>query len=333
MKKYFILSIALVVIFSCSQRERPTIAFYYWKTIFKLSESEKNTLTENEVKKIYIRYFDIDLDSKNEPFPISPIGFDTKALNYTVVPVVYIKNKVMLQKNIDVETLTQKTFDFIQEINTKNKLQVEEIQIDCDWTLASRDNYLRFIENFKKISGKTLSATIRLHQIKYFAKTKIPNVSKGVLMYYNMGTIATDTLNSIYDKNVANRYLESLKNYPLEIDIALPIYSWAVHISEDRVIGLRNKIDVLEFKKDTNFVFENEFYFKVKHANYKKGRFYSANDILKLESISQKDLLEMAKDLDDNLKETPKEIIFYDLDELNMKNYEKNIFKQVIARF
>lgn len=41
----------------------------------------------------------------------------------------------------------------------------------------------------------------------------------------------------------------------------------------------------------------------------------------------------MAKDLDDNLKETPKEIIFYDLDELNMKNYEKNIFKQVIARF
>ena len=80
MKKYFILSIALVVIFSCSQRERPTIAFYYWKTIFKLSESEKNTLTENEVKKIYIRYFDIDLDSKNEPFPISPIGFDTKAL-------------------------------------------------------------------------------------------------------------------------------------------------------------------------------------------------------------------------------------------------------------
>ena len=61
--------------------------------------------------------------------------------------------------------------------------------------------------------------------------------------------------------------------------------------------------------------------------------FYSANNILKLESISQKELLEMAKDLDDNLKETPKEIIFYDLDELNMKNYEKNIFKQVIARF
>ena len=98
-------------------------------------------------------------------------------------------------------------------------------------------------------------------------------------------------------------------------------------------VGLDIYKGVLEFKKDTNFVFENEFYFKVKHAKYKKGRFYSANDILKLESISQKDLLEMAKDLDDNLKETPKEIIFYDLDELNMKNYEKNIFKQVIARF
>jgi len=72
---------------------------------------------------------------------------------------------------------------------------------------------------------------------------------------------------------------------------------------------------------------------KVKKANYKTGTFYKVGDVLKIESISKNDLLEMAADLDLNLKQTPKEIIFYDLDELNMKNYEKNIFKQVIARF
>ena len=320
-------------IFSCTQGEKPTIAFYYWKTVFKLSQLEKEILDDNAVKKIYLRYFDIDLDSKNQPFPVSPIRFETKSTDFSIVPVIYIKNKVMLNKELDVEFLAEKTFYFIQQINATNEIQIHEVQIDCDWTLSSRDTYLKFIESFKKISGKTLSATIRLHQIKYYKKTKIPNVDKGVLMYYNMGSIAADSLNSIYDSKIATKYLESLKNYPLELEVALPIYSWAVHIRESRVIGLRNKIDIAGFKKDSNFVFENKYYLKVKHSNYKRGTFYKVNDVLKIEAISQKELLEMADDLNENLKLTPKEIIFYDLDEFNIKNYEKNIFKQVIARF
>ena len=320
-------------IFSCTQRERPTIAFYYWKTVFKLSQLEKEILADNAVKKIYLRYFDVDLDSKNQPFPVSPIRFETIITSFSIVPVIYIKNNVMLNKELDVESLATKTFGFIQQINAANEIQIHEIQIDCDWTLASRDTYLKFIESFKKISGKNLSATIRLHQIKYYKKTKIPNVSKGVLMYYNMGSIAADSLNSIYDKKIATKYLESLKNYPLELEVALPIYSWVVHIRESQVIGLRNKIDITDFKKDSNFVFENKYNLKVKHSNYKRGTFYKVNDVLKIEAISKKELLEMADDLDENLKRSPKEIIFYDLDEFNIKNYEKNIFKQVIARF
>ena len=333
MKKHLILLTFILLVFSCVPREKPAIAFYYWKTVFKLSDLEKETLKDNAVKKIYIRYFDIDVDSKNHPFPVSPIRFEADISGYSIVPVIYIKNKVMGNKQLDVSLLAKKTFDFIQQINTTNGIQVQEIQIDCDWTLSSRDTYLKFIDSFKKISDKKLSATIRLHQIKYYKKTKIPNVDKGVLMYYNMGNIAADSLNSIYDRKIASKYLESLKKYPLEIDVALPVYTWAVHIREGRVIGLRNKIDINDFKKDTNFVIENKNDLKVKQATYKKGTFYNVNDVLKIESISKTDLLEMADDLDDHLNRMPKEIIFYDLDELNIKNYEKNIFKQVIARF
>ena len=332
MKKHLILLTLVLSIFSCTQGEKPTIAFYYWKTVFKLSQLEKEILDDNAVKKIYLRYFDIDLDSKNQPFPVSPIRFETKSTDFSIVPVIYIKNKVMLNKELDVEFLAEKTFDFIQQINAANEIQIHEVQIDCDWTLSSRDTYLKFIESFKKISGKTLSATIRLHQIKYYKKTKIPNVDKGVLMYYNMGNIAADSLNSIYDRNIASKYLESLKNYPLGLDVALPIYSWAVHIGEARVIGLRNKIAVSSFQKDSNFIYENN-YLKVKKANYKTGTFYKVGDVLKIESISKNDLLEMAADLDLNLKQTPKEIIFYDLDELNINNYEKNIFQNISSCF
>ena len=302
--------------------------------MFKLSPLEKTTLQQNNVKKLYVRYFDIDLEAKtNLPFPKGPIHFEQKTTGFAVVPVVYIKNKVMLNKNTNVMDLAQKTNDYIQQINTKNNISCQEIQIDCDWTLESRANYLQFVDSFKKISGKKLSATIRLHQIKYFTKTKIPNVDKGVLMYYNMGKIAPDSLNSIYDRNIAIQYLASLKKYPLKINMALPIYSWAIHIREGKVMGLKNKINVFSIKKDANFVQINKSLFKVKINNYKAGSFYKVGDYLKFESIHQNDLLEMANDLNDNSKTNPEEIIFYDLDEFNIKNYEKDIFKQVIDRF
>ncbi|REG92966.1 hypothetical protein C8P67_11465 [Flavobacterium aquicola] len=239
----------------------------------------------------------------------------------------------MLDKNLNVIDLAQKTDSFIKQINSKNNISVQEIQIDCDWTLESKDNYLRFIDAFKKISSKKLSATIRLHQIKYFEKTKIPNVERGVLMYYNMGKIASDSLNSIYDRNIAKRYLSSLQNYPLPINIALPIYSWGVHIRDGKIIGLRNKIDVNKLKNNNSFVSTKENWFTVKKSIFAEGVFYKENDQLKIESISKDDLLEMADDLEENTIQNPKEIIFYDLDEFNLKNYEKDLFKEVIDCF
>lgn len=319
---------------ACQQPEQPVISFYYWKTIFKLSALEKSTLKENKVKKLYIRYFDIDWNEKlNQAFPQNPIHFKSNHKEFAIVPVVYIKNNVFLNKKIDVLDLAQKTNDFIEQINAKNHISCQEIQIDCDWSLSSQDNYLKFMDCFYKISGKIVSATIRLHQIKYFKKTKIPKVDKGVLMYYNMGQIAPDSFNSIYDKNSAHRYLASLKKYPLALNMALPIYSWAVHIREGKVWGLKNKIDLAGFKKDVNFRLLSPRWLQVMGSNYRDGTFYKKGDLLKFEGITKNDLLEMATDLEANASKKPAEIIFYDLDEFNIKKYEKNIFEQVIARF
>lgn len=334
MIRRFFVGLLFVLLISCGKTDKPIVAFYYWKTIFKLSKTEKETLRDNEVGKLYIRYFDIGLHPENqEPIPLSPIHFKEDVSNLEIVPVVFIQNKVMLQVNLDIDDLVQKTIQLVADINTENKITCQEIQIDCDWSLKSKDNYLKFIERFKKLSHKKLSATIRLHQVKYFKKTKIPNVDSGVLMYYNMGTIANDSLNSIYDKTIANRYLKSLKKYPLHLDVALPIYSWAVHIRNGKVIGLRSKLDVADLEKDANFERISTVFFKIKKANYRNGVFYEEKDLLKIEAISSKDLKEMASDLEDDLGQAPKEIIFYDLDEFNIKNYEKDIFKQVSSCF
>jgi hypothetical protein len=328
------LVLLIFLLVSCGKNEQPQISFYYWKTILKFSKNENEILSKNAVQKLYVRYFDIGLHSDTkEPIPISPIRFQENVSNFNIVPVIFIQNKVMLQPNLDVESLAKKTISFVDQINAKNRIECNEIQIDCDWTLSSKDNYLKFIERFKKLSHKKLSATIRLHQVKYFRKTKIPNVDSGVLMYYNMGSIAPDSLNSIYDQKIAEKYLKSLKKYPLHLDIALPIYSWAVHIRNEKVIGLRSKLYVSELKKDKNFEQVSPIFFIVKHSNYKNGVFYEENDLLKIESISTDNLKQMANELNENLAQSPKEIIFYDLDQFNLKNYEKNIFEQVVSCF
>ncbi|WP_343615375.1 hypothetical protein [Flavobacterium sp.] len=332
-KRFFWISLFLLLA-SCSKNDKPIIAFYYWKTNLKFSKTEKEVLKDNEVSKLYIRYFDIGLQPQTKvPFPISPIHFYDNVQHFEIVPVVFIQNKVMLQSNLDVEDLAQKTIHLIDEINAANRIKYTEIQIDCDWSLDSKNNYLKFIEQVKKLSHKKLSATIRLHQVKYFKKTKIPNVDSGVLMFYNMGSIAPDSLNSIYSREISERYLKSLKKYPLSLDFALPIYSWAIHIRNQKVLGLRSKLNFGELKKDKNFEQISPIFFRVKQSNYKNGVYYEENDLLKTETISSEDLKEMADDLNDNTAQPPKEIIFYDLDEFNLKNYEKNIFKQVISCF
>ena len=239
----------------------------------------------------------------------------------------------MLSNKLNIPDLVKKINDYIGQINTKNEIEIHEIQIDCDWTLASKDNYLKFIDLFKKSNKTLLSATIRLHQVKYFEKTKIPNVDKGVLMYYNMGKIAPDSLNSIYDKNLADNYLKSLKKYPLPLDVALPIFSWAIHIRNGRVIALKNKINVADLKNDANFVQKTTNNFQVLNSNYKNSTFFKKDDILKIEQISHENLLQMGSDLNENFTNNPKEIIFYDLDQFNIQQYEKDIFTKVSASF
>lgn len=321
------------MILACKSDKKSGVAFYYWKTIFKLSDQEKKALKDNHSGKMYVRYFDIALEPKTkQPYPVGAIHFTEKP-QLPIVPVIYIKNEVMLQKGLDIQNLVKKSISFITQINSKNNITINEIQIDCDWTLGSRENYLKFVDLFKKDCGTNLSATIRLHQVKYFKKTKIPNVDRGVLMYYNMGKIAPDSLNSIYDPNIAARYLASLEKYPLALDVALPIYSWVIQIRDNKTIGLKSKIAISNLQRSANYVHLNSRFFKVAQSHYSNGIFYRKGDLLKIEQISPEDLENMADELKENLKTIPSEIIFYDLDECNTKQYEKGFFEQVARRF
>ena len=93
-----------------------------------------------------------------------------------------------------------------------NHLKFKELQIDCDWTESTRDKYFHLLSTLRnelERNKQIISATIRLHQVKYAAITGIPPVHRGMLMYYNMGKINATDNNSVYDKKIAEKYISS----------------------------------------------------------------------------------------------------------------------------
>src|SRR5262245_23721791 len=94
MKKYWPLLFLLVLTAACRHQNKP-LSFYYWKTQFSLNGYEKNVLQEHNVKSLYVRYFDVDIDpaANGQTIPVSPIKLDSSIRQYRVIPVVFIRNR------------------------------------------------------------------------------------------------------------------------------------------------------------------------------------------------------------------------------------------------
>jgi len=157
--------------------------------------------------------------------------------------------------------------------------------------------------------------------VKYHATTGVPPVDRGVLMYYNMGRIGAGEASSVYDRATAEAYLPAVSAYPRDLDIALPIFTWGIHLRNNRVVGLLNKTDVATFADDTHFEQTKPQFFEVKENILKMGKYFKRGDQVKIESIAADDLRMMAADLAGELPHHPKEIIFYDLDAFNLNHY------------
>ena len=330
---YFLLLLFAFV--SCRSKQAPAVSFYYWKTKFDLNQYENNILAKNNVPVLYVRYFDIDVDpASGQAKSVSAITFDSTFTQKTIIPVVYIKNRVFEKADSNgISTLSKNVFHLIASINEKTGMTASEVQFDCDWTEKTKDEFFLFLNHYRKISGQKLSATIRLHQVKYSQRTGVPPVDEGVLMFYNMGAISASDVNSIYEERNALKYISSLKHYPLPLDIALPIFSWGIGTRNGKVQYLLNKMYVKDFEKDTNFVRLTDHRFKARHSFFKSGYYIMENDEIKVENVEEEELSQMARMLKKNIPYPVKKIIFYDLDSSNLINYDINIFQTVSEEF
>lgn len=293
-------------IFIQNKKEEPiNISFYHWE----------NSYNQKEIKqKIYIKVLDISYSSKIEV--INTI-FQTKP-NDIFVPVVYITNDTM--KNVDYSIISNQ---IIRNLKATN-LSFEELQIDCDWSSSTQSNYFKLLEDLKVKLNKTLSATIRLHQIKYYVKTGIPPVDYGVLMYYNMSDISDiNTKNSILDNDIAKKYHYNFDSYKLKLKLALPLYSQAIQFRENKALDIFEGAEKKDF--DENFKALDNNKYEVINSTYFKGRYVYKGDIFRFEDSEKEDIKTAFDDFFKISKNRFNEVIFYTLKYENKYDLEKLI--------
>ena len=303
-----------------SETKKSPIDFYYWRSNYGINQTEKNTVDSLKVENIYVRFFDVDKTTDH----IQPVGiiqnFDATKLSVNYIPTVFITNRTFLNTSKDqVKTLAKNVFNFINETAKKGNLnEFEEIQIDCDWTKSTRENYFLFLNELKHISNKKLSATLRLHQVKFKDKEGIPPLDKMVLMCYATENPTDQSENnSILDLNIAKDYLQNLNNYPIKLDVALPIYSWAIvtnHLGKIKLINSFSEQDLIgkPVKKIRDGFYEVEDDFFVEKFYVSKGF------TIKVETISPELLVKTKSFLDTKLKNDYR-LIYYHLDSKFLK--------------
>ncbi|SNR16259.1 hypothetical protein [Tenacibaculum jejuense] len=327
MKK--ILSSLYILLLVCAcKKEDKKIQFYHWKSNAKISVVEKEALKTTKAEKTFIHYFDVVV-SEGINQPVSVIqDIDTFFNEIEVVPVVFISNSVFKGNSYGINSLVDKVENLVQQIHQKyfNKKAIE-IQIDCDWTKTTKEAYFQFLKLLKK--KIQVSTTIRLHQIKYQKETGIPPVDFGALMLYNVGDLSDFNHNSILNSKIVSQYIKNHTNYPLELDLALPLFSQVVIKNKEHNIRLINRVIEKDFKNDTEHFknIGNHQYLVLKKKLY-RGQYLYKDFVLKLEKTSIEEIVkssEIVKKSNLNIRNT----ILYHLDETEIKELN---FKELITK-
>jgi len=325
-RKVFLL-VFLAFLCSCKENKKPHgHSFYYWKTTFDYPD----TLGQGETVKLgvnhfYVHFFDVDW-SENLAMPVPkgeadmhyhhPFFMD---MHYT--PVVVITNRTFERMSEAwCDSLARKITQKIGRMRSDTNQR--ELQIDCDWTVGTKDKYFMFLKAFKAQNpGLVISATIRLYPYKYYKKLGVPPVDRGMLMCYNMGSAAeVGTKNSIFDVEELKKYLGG--NYPLPLDVGLPIFHWQVWFRNGQFKGI---IHTGKIPDDTVAIKEfapHRYRFTVDTVI--NDVYYREGDELRREAPDTHELEKAIGIINDKLPDYVR-ITFFDWNDSSIAKYEKVI--------
>ncbi len=337
-KSLFLIFIILCLasLSACHHSKKVNVSFYYWKTVYKANKIENAYLLHFNVRKLYVRIMDIGLDDNGRsPVPVSPVVFKDKLPDsLRIVPVVFIVNDIL--RNItkpQLDDLADKLVAFVgAKVQQAGKTNFDELQIDCDWTATTRDNYFYLLNRIKlnpRLKKKTLSVTLRLHQLKNQKSSGIPPANRVMLMCYNMGNLRKyGSQNSILDITELKKYVnDNISTYPMPVDIGLPLFKWTVAFRNKAYLGISKRIEIVDLNNKNQFIFIGNNIYKAAKDLPEYGLLKA--DEVRWEEVPLPDLQQAASYLSSLIKEDTINVIYFHLDEEVVKSYSFKALEKV----
>ncbi|WP_199502035.1 hypothetical protein [Mucilaginibacter conchicola] len=334
------LLLLLFLLSACRHERKTDTAFYYWKTVYKANPAEVIYRQQLHSGKLYVRIMDVDMDETGTvPVPVSPIIFKNKLPDtVSMVPVVFIVNDVL--KNITkpaLDNLAKKILFFVNgKAEQAGKPGYQELQIDCDWTLTTRDNYFYLLNKIRsQFCGqkRLLSVTLRLHQLKNQKRNGVPPADRVMLMCYNMGNLRKyGSQNSILDIAEMKKYINSnISEYHLPVDIALPLFSWAVAFRNKKYIGIPKQVSYRDLADTEQFIKQGDNMYRAKTELPQYG--LRLNDEVRWENSSLPALQNAAKYLSGLIRSDTVNVAYFHLDEATIKAFKHEDLDKITHLF
>lgn len=273
----------------------PVISYYHWANRYT---DDPNLIRTYAPAKLYLKLLDIGY--REQALAINPTTLASPP-SVPLIPVVFIDNAAL--KNAPLDTL------YAQVLTHIPPKTYSQLQVDCDWTEQTRETYFGFLKRLRA-DYPHLSVTLRLHQVKYAQRTGIPPAERAVLMYYNMSDIRdTNTENYILDNKIGKTYLSNFADYPLPLDLALPLYQQMRVIRQGKLVQLINGAEINPAKT----VKIDEQYYRVTQGHYWQEYYLYPDDELRIDAVDKQVLQQSAELLSPIIH--PNEVVFYTLND------------------
>lgn len=304
--RHFLPLLLVLALLSCgkSQKGSTQRSMYYWSTVLDIDSTKSAFIKRHGIKRIYLRYFDVVKNESGILTPNATLSFKTGMPgDIETVPTVYITNDCMRGNT---RGLAEKIFRRIKQMSETNDIgNVNEIQIDCDWTQTTRKRYFAFLEELHRMAHAErmqLSVTIRLHQLSQ----PVPPADRGILMMYNTGDFTDIGCEKpILDMRDAAPYMHRLHSYRLNLSTAYPLFGWRILFRDGRYVGIIHADDDLPILPGDSVV---------------------------LRQPSLDDIMAAVKAVGRKRHDANREVILYDLNNRNIRKFKPDDYEKIFNR-
>jgi len=332
-KSMLCLFLLSLVLFGCETNKGKKMAFFHWKDTFKVTNFEKKCLSQLGTSDLFLRVFDLTLDSsKTNVIPSNFVTVSDTLSAFSIIPVIFIDKSTLANINIEnVNALAIKTALKIKSMMNEKSIVFNKLMIDYNWDAAESNVYFNLLKCLEKaLPNVEIIAALRYNQAVELRKYGVLPTKHNLVYFYNYLKIdANLSKNNMLEDSLAQIYADAIAAYPNSFSLALPIYSWALQIRADKVINTLPRRIKSDFENNDLFFVSNYSFLVSKDSNY-KGIEFKKGDLIKVESAKYSQLSSVAAIVKKSIRSTKlKQIVFFDLDFLNFNQFDIDSIKLV----